>query len=208
MPNRNVRPAQEFDRESWLEMRLLLWPDGTPQDFEPEMTELLEKLMLSHPPVSFKAHSGSMAILPSHVFPLMMGFAGLFLLSSCSLQTPQPTPETKVNQSQQIKLLEGSSVTLENANLEVRFVKVVSDSRCLPKMQCVWVGDAEVSFAVSIPLVGAPAQLITLHTAVSQGSDQAVAYGYRFKLLELTPRGDTPVQASLEASSAMPVKLP
>ncbi len=43
MPAIPVRPAQESDRESWLEMRLLLWPDGTPQDFEPEMTELLER---------------------------------------------------------------------------------------------------------------------------------------------------------------------
>ncbi len=151
-----------------------------------------------------------MAILPSLVFPLITGFAGLFLLSSCNPNSPvnQPAPETKVNLPQQIKLLEGSSATLENANLEVSFVNVVADSRCPLKVQCVWAGDAEVSFAVSIPLVGAPAQLITLHTAVSQGSDQAVAYGYRFKLLELTPIGEKPVQATLEASPAMPTKIP
>jgi hypothetical protein len=143
-----------------------------------------------------------MAILPSLVFPLITGFAGLFLLSSCNPNSPvnQPAPETKVNLPQQIKLLEGSSATLDDAKLEVRFVKVITDSRCPPKVVCVWAGDAELSFAVSIPMAGAPAQLITLHTAGSQGSNQAVAYGYRFKLLELTPVGETPVQATLEAT--------
>jgi hypothetical protein len=43
MPAITVRPAQESDRESWLEMRILLWPDGTAEDYEPDITELLER---------------------------------------------------------------------------------------------------------------------------------------------------------------------
>ncbi len=152
-----------------------------------------------------------MAILPSLVFPLITGFAGLFLLSSCNPNPSvnQPAPETKVNLPQQIKLLEGSSITLSNPTAEVRFIELGADSRCKPNVQCIWAGDAEVSLGVSIPMAGAPTQLLKLHTSSLVGSAQANAYGYDFKLLEVTARGDTPVTVTLEVvPSTIPSKIP
>jgi hypothetical protein len=36
-----IRHATNVDKPEWLRMRLLLWPDGTPEGFAKEMEELL-----------------------------------------------------------------------------------------------------------------------------------------------------------------------
>jgi len=41
MSDISIRRATSADKAEWLRMRLLLWPDGTPEDFSTEMEALL-----------------------------------------------------------------------------------------------------------------------------------------------------------------------
>jgi hypothetical protein len=144
--------------------------------------------------------------LPKHISPLILGFAGFFLLSSCTpTQTNAPQPKSAFPQS--ITLLEGKSAKIADTSQVVQFDKLISDSRCPTNAVCVWEGDAVLALSVSTPGTEAPVQLLELHTYDFGGRNQASAYGYQFKILELTPKGTRPATVTLEVSSALGSKL-
>lgn len=91
------------------------------------------------------------------------------LTSSLAATIPLGTPLT-------LKL--GATLTLRNWSLT--FVRVVSDSRCPPKVQCVWAGDATLELRIKR---GQTSQIVELHTGLEPRS--AVVLGQRLTLIGL-----------------------
>jgi hypothetical protein len=84
----------------------------------------------------------------------------------------------------------GEHVTLPDRS-ELRYVELVTDSRCPPEVRCVWAGDAEVAFSRIVE--GAAAQAFSLHTG--RGARSQDFDGRRLTLVSLA-RGPEP-QAAL-----------
>lgn len=82
-----------------------------------------------------------------------------------------------------IPATDGSTVALnpgESASLatgRVRYVRLVSDSRCPPGVQCVWAGDATIELEWT-PTSG-PARMIILHVNPQAGDNTANLGGRR-----------------------------
>ena len=89
----------------------------------------------------------------------------------------------------------GDRVTLPDRS-ELRYVDVVTDSRCPPEVRCVWAGDAEVAFTRTV--AGAAAQSFSLHTG--RGARSQDFDGRRLTLVSLA-RGTGP-QAELRLDPA------
>ena len=95
-----------------------------------------------------------------------------------------------VNDGQEFSIHPGEQVTLaDHGNL--RYVRVVNDSRCPPGVKCIWAGDGEVAFEWT-PVTGTM-QAFSLHT----GKDpKQLAMGARQLTLVSLARGAAP-QAQL-----------
>ena len=92
-------------------------------------------------------------------------------------------------------MLPDDRVTLPDHS-ELRYVDVITDSRCPPEVQCVWAGDAEVAFTRTVD--GATAQSFSLHTG--RGARSEDFGGRRLTLVSLA-RGTGP-QAELRLDPA------
>ena len=93
----------------------------------------------------------------------------LITASSLAATIPPGTPFT-------LKL--GETLTLRDWSLT--FVRVVSDSRCPPKVNCVWAGDAKLALRVKR---GRSSQMLELHTTLEPRS--ALVLGQRVTLIGL-----------------------
>ena len=80
----------------------------------------------------------------------------------------------------------GQSVTLADDGV-LRYERLVNDSRCMPDVQCVWAGDAELAFAWR-SRSGATEQF-SLHTGKG---DKTRALGERTLVLVSVARGTAP----------------
>jgi hypothetical protein len=90
-----------------------------------------------------------------------------------------------VEDGQDFAMQVGERVTLAD-DATLRYVGVGNDSRCLPDVQCIWAGDAEVRFEWS--MAGAP-KTFSLHT----GKDpRKLTLGNRSVALVSLDRGDSP----------------
>ena len=77
--------------------------------------------------------------------------------------------------------------TASLANGRMRYVRLISDSRCAPDVQCVWAGDAAIELQW-MPSHGEP-RVLTLHSN-PQAGDAAAVLGERrvtFTALARTP---------------------
>ncbi|MCL1634089.1 hypothetical protein M2650_05515 [Luteimonas sp. SX5] len=81
----------------------------------------------------------------------------------------------------------GESVALAG-NGQLKYVGVKNDSRCPPERQCVWAGDAEVTFEWTA--TGAGTESFGLHTGFADKASRPVA-GHRLALVSLA-RGANP----------------
>jgi len=115
------------------------------------------------------------------------------VLSACFVWSCSGDP-TGPEVGESFALAPGESVTLELDGIGVRFMRVVEDSRCPLKVQCVWAGDAAVVIELA-PQVGDAAEH-TLHTNMGQKS--IVLGRYELSLLELSPYPDEPRSISPE----------
>ncbi len=95
-----------------------------------------------------------------------------------------------VNDGQEFSMHPGEQVTLADHS-SLRYVRVVSDSRCPPGVQCIWAGDAEVAFQWKP--AEAAMQAFSLHTG--KDPKQQSMGGRQVSLVSLQ-RGATP-QAQL-----------
>ena len=89
----------------------------------------------------------------------------------------------------------GATVALPGEG-SLRYVRVVNDSRCLPDVQCIWAGDAEVAFAWR-PAAGAVDDF-SLHTGKG---DRSHRIGRHVVSLVALARGDAP-EATLALEAA------
>ena len=86
----------------------------------------------------------------------------------------------------------GKSVSVPEGGT-LRYVGVKNDSRCPPERQCVWAGDAEVTFEWTA--AGAAAESFGLHTGFRDKASKQVG-GHTVTLVSLD-RGKSP-QAQLK----------
>ena len=107
-----------------------------------------------------------------------------FTLAACSTTGAQPA--NTVADGASVVLAPGQSATLADDS-RLDYVKLVSDSRCRPDVQCVWAGDATISMRWT-PASGA-AQAFELHTTLDPKSFTA---GSRTITLTSLERGDAP----------------
>jgi len=91
----------------------------------------------------------------------------------------------------------GDRVALPDRSV-LRYVDVVTDSRCPPDVQCVWAGDAEVAFIRTVAGADRAAQSFSLHTG--RGARSQDFGGRRLTLVSLA-RGKGP-QAELRLDPA------
>lgn len=82
----------------------------------------------------------------------------------------------------------GQAVVLAAEDLSVGFDSVLSDSRCPPKVQCIWAGDATVAVSLAKPATG-PRTVVELHTN-PQFPRSAEYAGYHVELKSLNTAGN------------------
>ena len=83
-------------------------------------------------------------------------------------------------------MVPGQSVTLADQGV-LRYERLVNDSRCLPDVQCVWAGDAELAFTWRA--AGGAVQAFSLHTGKGAKTQ---ALGERTLVLVSVARGPAP----------------
>lgn len=98
--------------------------------------------------------------------------------------------------AQPFAMVPGDSVALAECGT-LRYVGVKSDSRCPPDRQCVWAGDAEVTFEWTAK--GANVQSFELHTGFADKASKPLAE-HKLTLVSLA-RGAKP-EAQLRFDSA------
>jgi len=129
-------------------------------------------------------------------FRSLLVVCSLLALAACSAagtgtRAPAPGP----SDGDTFRMAPGAAVTLAGEGTP-RYERLVNDSRCLPDVQCVWAGDAEVAFAWR-PVSGA-ADLFSLHTGQGEKSHRIGAHTL---VLVGLARGDAP-EAELRLEAA------
>jgi hypothetical protein len=77
------------------------------------------------------------------ILPLMM-----VILSSCAVKSS----ELKAGLGEKFNLAIGQSATITGEGMQIRFVKIIGDSRCPQSVECFWAG--EVSSQINITYDG------------------------------------------------------
>lgn len=101
----------------------------------------------------------------------------------------------------------GEEVAVEGG-LELKFVSVLSDSRCPQGVDCFWEGNAEIEVAASKP--GEPPALLRLNTHRSSPTEAAVL-DYTVRLVGLAPHpryGDQAATREYAASLVVTAREP
>lgn len=117
--------------------------------------------------------------------PMIVVSAFAIALAACTTTGAQPA--NTVADGSRITLAPGESATLAD-NSRIDYVKVDSDSRCRPDVQCVWAGDAVVVMRWT-PAAAMTAQDFVLHTTLDPKSFDS---GSRTVTLVSLDRGDAP----------------
>lgn len=89
-------------------------------------------------------------------------------------------------------MVPGQSVTLADQGV-LRYERLVNDSRCMPDVQCVWAGDAELAFTWRA--ADGTAKAFSLHTGKSLQTGKVArtqALGERTLVLVSVARGPAP----------------
>ena len=110
---------------------------------------------------------------------------------------PRLTSASTIADGSDVQLGIGETARLADGS-RLSYLRLVNDSRCLPGVQCVWAGDAEIALRWQ-PASGR-AQELALHTASLRGSDVA-RIGERSVTLVALERGIAP-RASLRIDKA------
>lgn len=90
----------------------------------------------------------------------------LLLLAGCASADPPDTGQ-RVGDGDDFSMAVGEEVVLPDDS-RLRYLRLVTDSRCPPEVNCVWAGDAVVKF--SWAPAGGAAQPFELHTGLEPRS--------------------------------------
>ena len=118
-----------------------------------------------------------------------------FAIALAACTTTGSQPMNTVADGTSIQLASGQSATLAD-NSRIDYVKLDSDSRCRPDVQCVWAGDAVVVMRWT-PANAMTAQDFVLHTTIDPKSFDTDSRSITLTALE---RGDAP-KATLQVES-------
>jgi hypothetical protein len=88
--------------------------------------------------------------------PLMM-----VILSSCAVKSS----ELKAGLGEKFNLAIGQSTTITGESMEIRFAKVIGDSRCPQGVECFWAG--EVSSQIEITYAGTTYEKVLTQSGAS-----------------------------------------
>lgn len=139
--------------------------------------------------------SGPLAFHPA----LIVGAIAAFAIGCSSTSVAgggSGSPDKNVVIAQPFTMSPGDSIALDQRGT-LRYVGVKSDSRCPPERQCVWAGDAEVTFEWTAS--GAGPQSFELHTGFADKASRPLAE-HKLTLVSLA-RGANP-EAQLRFDSA------
>lgn len=117
--------------------------------------------------------------------PMIVVSAFAIALAACTTTGAQPA--NTVADGSRIALAPGQSASLAD-NSRIDYVKLDSDSRCRPDVQCVWAGDAVVVMRWT-PAAAMTAQDFVLHTTLDPKSFDT---GSRTITLVSLDRGEAP----------------
>jgi len=82
--------------------------------------------------------------LPTAPFAAAL-LSGILAMTACAHAGQDPAASKAVTPGQSFALARGESASLPDRS-RLRFVAISADSRCPPKVQCVWAGDAVLEF--------------------------------------------------------------
>jgi hypothetical protein len=95
---------------------------------------------------------------------------------------------------QEFTLPVGQTASLEGESLSIRFVEVISDSRCPEGVECVWAGEAQCRLRLTV--AGSPAEMIVVQPGGDVGAKEYfIQYKIDF-LLEPYPQEGQPIAPS------------
>ena len=121
----------------------------------------------------------------------------VIVLLAGALGCDSATGPVRLTSPADVQLKIGQAAVVDG-QLTVRFVGVVSDSRCPAGAMCFWGGDAEV--AITLSLDGGAAEPDTLHMMTTANSDTTAIY--IVSLLDLTPYPSTTAPIPAEQYAA------
>ena len=125
--------------------------------------------------------------MPKYVWWLSIAILVLIPLSGCAQQT---VDEAELDTW--FTLAVGQSATIKGADLTIKFVEVVSDSRCPKDVICIWMGEA--SCLVEITQSGATRGKVLTQPGLSGPTTTDYGrYEIRFELLPY-PQADKPIK--------------
>jgi hypothetical protein len=108
------------------------------------------------------------------------------LISSVPSQALTTTPVVEIKLGKPFKLQWGAGYEYlglyAKGKVKVYFLRVIRDSRCPVKTQCLWAGDAELEFSIQQGLV---ARKFVLNTFSKTQSPNI--FGYRLEVRDLKP---------------------
>lgn len=84
--------------------------------------------------------------------------------------------------NEEFTLVVGQTAAVDAGALRIKFIRVVSDSRCPSDVDCVWAGNAQIEIEVR---VSGTTDTVALNTF--QGAREAAAGAYRIQFLLLRP---------------------
>ncbi|MFJ1765540.1 hypothetical protein ACIOD2_34810 [Amycolatopsis sp. NPDC088138] len=88
----------------------------------------------------------------------------------------------------EVTLHAGQEAAVQGKDLTVRYVRVVSDSRCRPNMTCVWQGEASLAFVLSEPGRG-ESTTAELHSGPRTGPQATSFAASRVELVSVSEDG-------------------
>lgn len=111
------------------------------------------------------------------------GLYGDTVRAKTRITAPKVASDKDEQTGREVKVEKGREVELKDEKLKIKFVSLVSDSRCPKDVTCIWAGDAEILLKVRAK---GKAKFIHLHT--SGRFDQATQFdGYVITLNSLEP---------------------
>jgi hypothetical protein len=112
------------------------------------------------------------------------GIALAAMLAASALASAGDTEPRAVKTGESFELGPGGAVRADGQALEIRFEKVVADSRCPKGAQCVWAGDATVRLSLKRGEAARETCDVRLSTAQAVGTGDSDLH---VRLLGLTP---------------------
>ncbi|MEV6647911.1 hypothetical protein [Amycolatopsis sp. NPDC051371] len=115
--------------------------------------------------------------------------AGSSVASGQPVPARPPAPATvSTTPGQEVTLHLGEEAAVQGKDLAVRYLRVVSDSRCRPNMTCIWQGEATLAFLLSEPGRG-ESTTAELHSGPRTGPQATSFAASRVELVSVSEDG-------------------